>query len=119
MLINRESAITDGSSDEQQPERRQPDADGIHPNGAGEVGPDDAPGTAGDGEDPKTGYNCINARAETVATKPSFRQAYRKRRCLIPVDGFFEWEQSTPKQPYFIHRADAKPFAPAGVWVSS
>jgi len=67
-------------------------------------------------EDPKTGYNTINARAETVAAKPAFRQAFKQRRCLIPVDGFYEWRRTTPKQPFFIHRADAHPFALAGVW---
>ena len=67
-------------------------------------------------KDPKTGYNTINARAETVATKPTFRQAFRQRRCLIPVDGFYEWRQSIPKQPFFIHRADSRPFALGGVW---
>ena len=64
----------------------------------------------------KTGYNMINARAETVATKPAFREAYKKRRCLIPTDGFYEWKQTTPKQPFFIHRLDGQPFALAGLW---
>jgi len=64
----------------------------------------------------KTGYNMINARAETVATKPAYRDAYKKRRCLIPTDGFYEWRQTTPKQPFFIHREDNHPFALAGIW---
>ena len=56
-------------------------------------------------KDPKIGSSLINARADTVATKPSFRSAFRKRRCLIAVDGFYEW-QAVPgqktKQPYLI-----------------
>jgi len=68
-------------------------------------------------QESKTGYSMINARAETVATKPAFREAYKKRRCLIPTDGFYEWKAMKPaKQPYFIHRADNKPFALAGLW---
>ena len=65
----------------------------------------------------KTGYSMVNARAETVATKPAYRDAYKKRRCLIPTDGFYEWKPATPrKQPYFIHRRDSRPFALAGLW---
>ena len=67
-------------------------------------------------KDPKTGYNAFNARAETVAAKPAFREAFKRRRCLIPVDGFYEWRQAIPKQPFFVHRADGHPFALAGVW---
>ena len=59
----------------------------------------------------------INARAETVADKPSFRSAFRKRRCLIPATGFFEWQQTeTGKQPFHIHRLDNSLFAFAGLW---
>lgn len=47
----------------------------------------------GDSEDPKAAYKTINARAETVDTAPSFRQAFKKRRCLVPVDGFYEWKK--------------------------
>src|SRR6056297_2966805 len=55
-------------------------------------------------DDPKIGYRTINARAETVATKPSFRAAFRKRRCLVIADGYFEWKQrGGKKQPYFFH----------------
>jgi putative SOS response-associated peptidase YedK len=68
-------------------------------------------------EDPKIGDWMINARSETAADKPSFRSAFRKRRCLIPTDGFYEWQKNGgKKQPFFIHRADAKPFAFAGLW---
>lgn len=59
----------------------------------------------------------INARAETVSEKPSFRNAFRERRCLIPADGFYEWTKSDgAKQPYRIHRDDDGPFAFAGLW---
>lgn len=60
----------------------------------------------------------INARAETIAEKPSFRGAFRHRRCLFPADGFYEWQarKGGAKQPYFISRADGKPMAFAGVW---
>jgi putative SOS response-associated peptidase YedK len=52
-----------------------------------------------------------------VATKPTFRDAFRRRRCLIPADGFFEWEKvGTGKQPYHFHLADGAPFAFAGIW---
>ena len=74
-------------------------------------------------KDPKgaSGPPMINARSETLAEMPMFRSAVRRRRCLIPVDGFYEWEQSASgsrgkKQPYFIHRPDDGPFAFAGLW---
>ena len=59
----------------------------------------------------------INARGETVAEKPSFRSALKRRRCLALVDGWFEWKQSTkPKTPYYFHREDGLPMAFAGLW---
>ena len=68
-------------------------------------------------EDAKVGYRMINARAETVAKKPAFRQAFARRRCLIVSDGFYEWRKTNgTKQPYFIHLKDDRPFAFAGLW---
>ena len=59
----------------------------------------------------------INARAETVKEKPAFRAAYKKRRCLIPADGFYEWKKlDQGKQPYFIHGPGNEIFAFAGLW---
>jgi len=59
----------------------------------------------------------INARAETASEKPAFRQAFRKRRCLIPASGFFEWaKEHGKKQPYFICLKDKSPMAFAGLW---
>src|SRR5438067_5842478 len=69
-------------------------------------------------KDPKIGTQCINAMAETVATKPAFRDAFaRGQRCIVPVDGFYEWKKlSTGKQPYAIVGADGLPLALAGLW---
>ena len=68
-------------------------------------------------KDPSIGNRMINARAETVAEKPSFRAAYRKRRCLILADGFYEWrKESDGKTPYYISLASGEPFAFAGLW---
>lgn len=59
----------------------------------------------------------INARAETVATKPSFRAAFKRRRCLIPADGFYEWHgEKGHKQPWYITVAGDRPIAFAGLW---
>ncbi len=68
-------------------------------------------------KDVKIGYKMINARAETVRTKPAFRSAFASRRCLIPADGFYEWQRSrTPRQPHYIRKRDGKPMAFAGLW---
>ena len=77
----------------------------------------------------KIGDRMINARAETVASKPSYRRAFANKRCLIPADGFYEWRAQPEhgdrlaagparpkKQPYFIHRKDGEPLAFAGLW---
>jgi len=63
------------------------------------------------------GNRMINARSETLAAKPSFREAFRKRRCLVLADGWYEWQVAAGgKQPWFIRRKDARPFAFAGLW---
>jgi putative SOS response-associated peptidase YedK len=68
-------------------------------------------------KDEKIGYKTINARMETVDTAPSFRGAFRKRRCLIPADGFYEWRKiGGPKAPYSITMKDDRPFVFAGLW---
>lgn len=68
-------------------------------------------------KDISIGNKLINARAETLAEKASYRQAYKKRRCLIPVDGFYEWKKSgKSKEPYRIIKYDKTPFALAGLW---
>ena len=66
---------------------------------------------------PTDGPLLFNARSETLAQKPAFQEAARARRCLIPAAGFYEWTPGvTPKQPWFIHRADGAPMVFAGVW---
>jgi putative SOS response-associated peptidase YedK len=70
-------------------------------------------------KDPSIGNRLINARAETLAQKPSFRSAYRRRRCLILADGFYEWQKrpgSNFKIPHYIRLKSGKPFASAGLW---
>ena len=70
-------------------------------------------------EDPKGGRKPINAKCETVRTLPSFREAYRKRRCILPVDGFFEWKAikgQKAKQPYAIAMKNGSPFGIGGLW---
>jgi putative SOS response-associated peptidase YedK len=68
-------------------------------------------------KDPKIGNKMINARAETVAEKPAFRAALKKRRCLIPVDGFYEWKrEGKAKTPMYIQMKSGEPFAFAGLY---
>jgi putative SOS response-associated peptidase YedK len=68
-------------------------------------------------DDPKIGYKMINARAETVDRTNAFRNAFRRRRCLVLADGFYEWRtESGQKQPYYIRMEDGRPFGFAGLW---
>jgi putative SOS response-associated peptidase YedK len=69
-------------------------------------------------KDMKIGSTLINARSETIEEKPSFRTAFKRRRCLIPADGFFEWKKQVDdsKTPMFIHLKDNPLFAFAGLW---
>jgi len=70
-------------------------------------------------KDPKIGYQLINARAESIAEKPSFRTAFKKRRCLIPADGFYEWHQESDgrtKTPMRVRLKSKEPFTFAGLW---
>jgi putative SOS response-associated peptidase YedK len=69
-------------------------------------------------KDPKIGNRLINARAETIHEKPSFRSGFKNRRCLIPSDGFYEWQkqETGSKQPYYIYLRNHKLFAFAGIW---
>lgn len=69
-------------------------------------------------KDPEIGSRMINARAETLAEKPSFRSAFRRRRCLILADGFYEWQKTDGgrKVPMYIRLASGQPFAFAGLW---
>ena len=75
----------------------------------------------------KVGYKMINARAETLASKPAYKPVFKKSRCIIPMDGFYEWKAGEPlgpltkagkpaKQPMFINRLDGEPLAVAGLW---
>ncbi len=65
----------------------------------------------------KISFATSNARAETVAEKPTFRNAYKTRRCLIPVDGYYEWQATpTAKQPWYVSAKDGQPLALAGLW---
>ena len=67
--------------------------------------------------DPKIGHRLINARSETVATKPAFRAAFKQRRCLVPADGFYEWKLvDRKKQPYLTGVGEGQPIAFAGLW---
>lgn len=68
-------------------------------------------------KDPTGAARLINCRSETAAEKPSFRSAFRRRRCLILADGYYEWERiGKQRLPWYIHRTDETPFAMAGLW---
>jgi putative SOS response-associated peptidase YedK len=70
-------------------------------------------------KDAKTGLKMINARAEGLADKNAYKRAFKKRRCIIPADGFYEWKKvpgQKRKQPYYIERNDGEPLAFAGLW---
>jgi putative SOS response-associated peptidase YedK len=75
-------------------------------------------------ESPAIGDKLINARAESIADKPAFKSAFRRRRCIVPADAFYEWRRSRssasarrpPPQPYLVHRCDGEPLAFAGLW---
>jgi putative SOS response-associated peptidase YedK len=68
-------------------------------------------------KDIKIGFSTINARAEEVDTKPAFREAFQRRRCLVPLDSFYEWKKiGTGKQPYAIALADRRLMGMAGLW---
>lgn len=68
-------------------------------------------------KDPGIGAKLSNARGETVAEKPSFRDAFKRRRCLVPADGFYEWKtEGWQKQPYYFSMKSGEPFALGGVW---
>jgi putative SOS response-associated peptidase YedK len=69
-------------------------------------------------DDPKIGYRMINARADTVANKPAFRSAFKRSRCFVVADGFYEWKKGAnakSKQPYYIRLKKDRPFAFAGL----
>ncbi len=67
-------------------------------------------------DDPKTVSLLINARGESVLDKPAFRNAMRRRRCLLPADGFYDWRAGDPKRPYFVRAKSGTPLAFAGLW---
>jgi putative SOS response-associated peptidase YedK len=69
-------------------------------------------------KDPKIGNRMINAKSETITEKPAFRNAFRRKRCLVPTDGFFEWKKTGPKEkiPYRILMKDENLFSMAGIW---
>ena len=70
-------------------------------------------------KDPSLGSRLINARAETLAQKPAFRDAFKMRRCLVPADGFYEWKkEGSRKRPFFIRSRSGRPLKMAGLWES-
>ncbi|HEY6012793.1 MAG TPA: SOS response-associated peptidase [Candidatus Limnocylindrales bacterium] len=67
--------------------------------------------------DPRSGSRMFNARGETLTASPAFRDAFRRRRCLVPVDAFYEWKrEGGVRQPYLVSRTDGRPLALAGLW---
>lgn len=72
-------------------------------------------------DEPMVGAGLINARAESAVQKPAFREAFSRRRCLIPADGFYEWRvgPAGTKVPYYVRAPDGRPLALAGIWTSS
>jgi putative SOS response-associated peptidase YedK len=69
--------------------------------------------------EPKTSYSTFNAKAETVDSKPAFRAAFKRQRCIVPIDGWYEWAfvpGAKYKQPWYYRRPDGEPLALAGVW---
>ena len=70
-------------------------------------------------KDKAIGNRMINARAETLASKPAYRDSFRRRRCIVPANGFYEWQkQGAVKQPYFVSLGGDEPFGMAGLWAS-
>ena len=70
-------------------------------------------------KDPKVGDRMINARAESLTDKPAYERAFRRHRCVVPAEGFYEWQRrGVRKQPIFIHRRDSEPMAFAGLWAA-
>jgi putative SOS response-associated peptidase YedK len=68
-------------------------------------------------KDPNIGYKMLNARSETIADKPAYREAFKSRRCLVPADGFYEWKtEGKAKQPFHFGMKDDGIFAFAGIW---
>ena len=68
-------------------------------------------------KDPAIGNRHINARSETVRERPAFRDAFSRRRCLVPADGFYEWQRADgPRRPFWIHPVDGAPLSFAGLW---
>ena len=68
-------------------------------------------------KDPSIGARMINARSETIVEKPSYKNAFKSRRCLVPADGYYEWKKSPQgKIPHFIGRPDGRTFGMAGIW---
>src|SRR5918996_114763 len=70
-------------------------------------------------KDPRVGDRMINARAESLAEKPAYERAFRRHRCIVPAEGFYEWQRrGRRKQAMFVHRRDGEPMAFAGLWAA-